>query len=248
MANLMEASGANSTPESLIVNVKDHDTPELPADLSGSSSSFWKQKDVRIWLYVLGAAILILIVVFVLLSRQTSLFQGYTEVSVSNDTETVDEGDLEDFNGSAANDSVVGEGDFATTPGEGGSIDINDVLDGVVSSGDLEADEIDIDGILDELDTVDDEVVDEVVDNNSEPVVTNPFAPSEFFTSAPTAPGYTEIVVEQGEDFVGFDLNSNTDSGIMDSPDVQGDTGPSVALALIPSIFYALARKRKNEA
>lgn len=261
MANLMETNEANSSPESLIVNVKDHDIPGVPDDLGGGSSSFWKQKDVRIWLYILGAAVMILVIVFVLLSRQTSLFKGYTRVAVNNDSNTVSEGDLEDYNGSAANenfdgvggDDVVGEGegDFATTPGEDGSVNIDDFLDGVFNPDDLEANPDELDSLFDDLDLGDEDPVNEGTDggdDNGEPVITDPFAPSDLFPSAPSIPSNPDIIVNQNNEFAGMDLNSNTDSGVMESPIVQGDTGPSVMLALIPSIFYAVVRRRKYEA
>lgn len=255
MVNLMDSAQNTEAPESLIVNVRDHDMPDVPADLgAGSKSSFWKQKDVRIWLYVLGAAILVLVVVFVLLSRQTSLFQGYTRVSVSNDTETMNEGDLEDFNGSAANDNfdglgetVVGEGDFAATPGEGGSISIDDLLDGVISAGELEANPTDLVSLFDDVDASDDSTVNENTDN-FEPIMDDPFAASDYFASAPPVPNTTDIVVNQNNnDFTGMDLNSNTDSGVMESPTMQGDTGPSVILALIPAALYVVSRRKKYE-
>jgi len=256
--------------EHLIVDVKDHDI-NVPDDLGSNGMPFWKQEDMKIWLYVLGAAVLILIVVFALLSKQTSLFQGRTKLAMNTDTVAIDEGDTTDvdgFNSSAANDeNLEGEGDFANNGGDDEGSSIDDYLpdDGGDDerSSDLpdEQTEDNSDGFNDGLDVLLDDTSDENTNDqfggfdvyipDEEPVITDPFGESDTFEGYAAASDTTDINSEiTAPDYspdLGPNLNSNTDQAVVISPTMQGDTGPVPIMAFIPSALYAMAHFRKRK-
>jgi len=282
MVNLMQSQSSESSPEHLIVDVKDHDI-DVPGDIGGNSLPFWKQDSVKIWLYVLAGAILILITVFALLSKQTSLFQGRTKLNSPNVTTVEDPNDAEvdGYNSQAANtenqneddntdnetDPETGEGDFVetNTDAEDNQANINDYLDddGDISnngetSAQTETDnhtetdqaETEINDGLDDLWSDGLDILDP--EDNAEPVYADPFENSDTFEGYGAAHAETtidsEITQDENDNFgIGPSLNSNTDDSVLTSPDVQGDTGPTPLLAMIPAMFYAFFSSRKKQ-
>jgi len=274
MVNLMDNSSPQAPPTNLIVDVKDHDI-DVPKDLKANNTPFWQQDGIKLWLYILAGAAVILITVFALLSKQTSLFQGRTKLSSSNtvSVETPENSDLEDFNSQAANaeeeisdennedKTLNGEGDFDRTQvDETDQADINDILD--ITNENPSLNESDL-AVLDSNDSYNDgleELLDEELDilgatdsldANSAPVTNDdPFGQSDSLQSHGAAQDETTIESEiingtQEEDnSIGPNLNSNTSQEVLASPDMQGDTGPSLYLSLIPALLYAFKPKK----
>jgi len=267
--NLMGSSGVQeSEKEILPVDVKDEDEIDIPEDINESDKKKFSLnvEGVKVWMYVLGAAVIVFVVVFILLSRQTSLFRGQLSSDIPPDAE---DNVFESFSASASLDEfglgdgepVVDEGVVADEDLEGLDDDASD--EGVVGdTGDLTDEELaallgleDDGAALDDLDTDEPVVGDEsVFDEGSDfGFAADPDAGTLGSGDGTTATGDPDAgtLPDPGDTTSTGgavpSLESSTDVTVVQSPLVQGDTGPNLLFALVPSFMYALARKRKRK-
>ena len=235
--NLMEKS--QEAPKSFAVDVHDEDKTHVPSDIDvEEDTSFWKRPDVRMWLYILAGTIVIFAIVFAVLSRETSLFKGFAITQPTDVTQGEEENIFAGFNGRAAEESSNDDDNTDTsdqTPQESSTDEV--ILDNAP---------------VVEVNT-DDETDQTPVETNTEEQITD-FDPVfddgfEFVFDNPTindTPGVIPNLVDPVDNFDFSDsLGSNTNANIMASSEVQGDTGPAVWLAMVPSMLYALGRKKK---
>jgi hypothetical protein len=234
--NLMEPTNLDEPSSSFSVDVHDEDKAHIPSDIIPDSDlSFWKRPDVKMWLYILAGTVIIFAIVFAILTKETSVFKGYLVDSTETTTDAQNDEDIfGEFNNRAANetsndeDSVPQETSDEETivddaPVVGSEIDNNDGSEVVVTK--VEEDIIDNEPIFDDFEVLfDDGLVDEL-------------------------PGTIPNVPTIPDEFLDFEftdsLASNTNANIMASSEVQGDTGPAIWIAMVPSMLYALRRKKK---
>jgi hypothetical protein len=233
--NLMEKSEEKSS--SFAVDVHDEDQNHVPSDIiAEETTSFWKRPDVKMWMYILAGSILIFTIVFAVLSRETSLFRGFA-ITEPSDVQEQDENVFDGFNNRAANETS--DDDDGTIPEES-TVDEDIVDNAPVVGFEVETPEEDT-----ETDPVETDIEEDILDDDFE------FIPDDGFDDF-------EIVFDDGLDFSPGDipgvipaidfsdsLGSNTNANIMASSEVQGDTGPAIWLAMVPSMLYAFGRKKK---
>ena len=237
-----------AAPQNFAVDVVDHDSTDVdvPEDLSGEEGPFWKRKDVRLWLYILGGAVVVFAIVFAILTKQTSLFKGYT--LLENSSTTAEEDIFDSYNESA--DSDTGEDIFDDTSDAdpfGEEPVVDDEYVPIFDDEDLPEDADDYILALD--------------DNDEETIVTQPTTtydeyedPSDYiFDSIFELPEVIEfpdsIPVTTVPDQPPANpptLASNTDTSVVASSEIQGNTGPGAAVAFIPSILFSLAHFRRK--
>lgn len=238
----------SSENKSFAINVDDQDI-KLPDDLGGNESSsnvslgsgfeFSKYKN---WFFVLGGTVLIFVAVIFSLSNSSTEIQERLEATEVATEETVEDNIPSFFMGSLVNvpggSEVPDETLFTATEED----DDDDFMNW----------DLDFFGNEDEEEENDEEE-DETFEEN------DPFFGSfdETDTNTGSDPDSLEALLgmigevsdstEVQEPFSsGPNLNSNTTPETLMTDQMQGDTGPAVWLALIPSFAYAIIRRRRS--
>lgn len=247
--NLLGDNNQDSDKKSFAVNVDDHDV-KLPEDLTSSNNSagefsagfeFGKYKN---WLLILGGTILIFVAVIFSLSSSSSEIQERLEATdVAVEQEEGTENIPSFFMGSLAN------------------LPSGEVPDSELDDFDDEEDEDPFDFFNDQ--DVEDDFGFSDDDDDEDPF--DFFNESDFFNSADEDDSVQEnedsdIDLEQLfgriEDVStinnptlpssdGPSLGSNTTPETLMSGEMQGDTGPAIWLAFLPSVAYLISRRRR---
>jgi hypothetical protein len=243
VSNLLFSSDSEAVSKSPSINIADHDTPGLiPDDLGTEASSsliedstvpFYKQKEIRIWLYVLGASLLIFVIILVLLTRETSLFKDDLAQVESETTEAVPQFYAQ---GSAFDINSIGSDNLDDLEDPSDAADDFDNIDPVLDDDALPgadedpADEDDMSGLS----------LEDILNQSD----SNPTAP-------PVNPGQNDLFgaaddVAPEDDIFGDapGLDSNTDPAVMDSGEIEGEAGPAIWLSLLPVGLYSLIRRK----
>lgn len=240
------------------VNVEDHDDENvLPHDIASNESAaavaLWKQPSVKIWLYILGGAVAVFAVVFVVLSQQSSLFKGSTLDSTS--TNSGDEGlFFSDYN------ATSGTTDSSTTPNTISTTGDETIVDQTEQNTTPSTDYSYDDSIYRTSDYADQPSYDpnEFLGTTYGTVSDN-FGygdPADGYNSAGELPEVTDNsngnVPAEGQPATDANtsdspsLETNTSGMVMVAPEVQGDTGPAVWISLLPALFYTVYRSKRR--
>jgi hypothetical protein len=242
--NLLAPDSNMPTP----ISVADNDVNSgLPEDLTADTDlPFWKQPNMKIWIYVLGGSIAVFAIIFVLLSQQSSLFKGSTI-----DTTAIG-GDQELFFGEYGDNTAASTPTATTTTSTDdqaivGSTTTTTTTTTPASTTDADNNELIIDDSL-AFDPADvaptfTDVIPEVYDEFSE-VEPNASIEEDLFGAGYNDAGelaYVEEVIAEPS------LVTNTSASVMQAPGVQGNTGPGLWLSLCPTLLfigYRFARKQ----
>jgi hypothetical protein len=226
------------------VNVADHDaSSDLPEDLTADTDlPFWKQPNMKIWIYLLGGSVAVFAIIFVLLSQQSSLFKGSTI-----DTTTIG-GDEELFFGEFNESSTSSTTTNTTTS----STSDETIIGAGTTSVSNTTPAVDSETIVDESIAFDPadvaptftETLPEVYDEFSEVELDAGLEEDLFgagFNDAGELAFVEEVVASEPS------LVTNTNASVMQAPVVQGNTGPALWLSLCPVLLfvgYRFARKQ----
>lgn len=219
------------------INVVDNDTSTtLPEDLIAEADMpFWKQPNMKIWLYVLGGSIVIFIVIFVLLSQQSSLFKGSTI-----DTTVVGGGDQDLFFGdygatTTPDPTTTAPAETVTSTNDQAIQTANDVL--ITDPDGLMLDPADIASV--NFEDINDFTE---IDNSIEQDLFG-----QGYNDAGELLAFTDGDLTTGETNEPS-LVTNTNASVMQAPNVQGNTGPALWLALCPSLLFMGYRFARTKA
>lgn len=257
--NLMEKS--EEAPKSFAVDVHDEDKSNLPSDIIAEEEvSFWKRPDVRMWLYILAGAIIIFAIVFAVLSRETSLFKGYAITSPSDvdNQQTDDENIFGQFNNRASSETGTDEtivnnstnsnsnsGTTQTTDNTGTDAQQTDTDESILANNIAGGPVTDITNNTGS-DAQESNSEENIIANNNQNNNQNRNNDFEIIFDDSL---YTNNLPGQSYSVPNVTFNdslgSNTNANIMASSVVQGDTGPAIWIAMVPSMLYALGRRKK---
>lgn len=239
MPDSINLMGANEEPKkSFSVDVSEVDEDlNVPEDLGSEAGSepFWKRADSRIWMYILGGSVLILLTVFFVLSRQTSLFRGFVNgleqpLVLNNDV----------------NGSFVSTASTNTASSLSSTNNSSSSTSGSDEILDLFDDEIGSAPVVDYNDDLEDGEQEFVTDDDVEGSILDDQLFDDFFDDEIGDDFTDDGFFEDGSSLdPNLSLSSNTNSTVVLSPIVQGDTGPGLLAAFLPSLMYGFVRKRK---
>ncbi len=212
----------------------------IPEDIIPSTASensllgFLKDKEIRLWIFIFTGVLIVFLGVFFFMSKQTTEVKEKL-ADVEESVPDVERKLPAYFTASLFNEEAPGGGGSAPAASETpvSAETTADPLDGFNLS-DL--------GIEDDA-TASDTVEPSIDTSGSTTTTTSVFDELGTTETEPTTSGDLLGSANTGE----FGLESNTSAEVMMSGELEGDTGPALWLALIPTMFYGLARSRKNK-
>ena len=219
----------------------DQNSNELPEDIGMEEEvPFYKQDGIRIWIYVLGGSIAVFVIIFILLSKQSTFFKGSTldATATTNGDEQLFFGD---YGATTTNNSAQGSSTTSATPPPTTTSQTDDqlIVDTPTTDTGIAFDPAD----LDTTQPVD--IVPEVYDEFSDVSTLDANIEQDLFGAGINNAG--ELSGDFGNEFSEPGLNTNTSMNVMQAPNVQGDTGPGVWLAMTPTLLYVLYRGTRKK-
>jgi hypothetical protein len=222
----------------------------IPADITPSASpdhslaGFWRDKEIRMWIYIFVGVLVVFLGIFLFMNKQTTEVK---EKLASVETATPETGRAvpEYFTASLFNNPSNDESPNGSTSDPVGT----DSPDSDLPEDPLAGFNLDELGLGEDstgtTTTTDSTVVTPSIDT----ATTNDNDLNSIFDDLAAT---TVDPVNSADDLLGsattnseFGLGTNTSSEVMMSGELEGDTGPGLLVALIPSMLYGLLRKKQ---